>query len=169
MVGRRKNGVVHFITSIVTLPDLGVCGELLRTPCLVQTADLTVVRMNSVSFYLTRVVGISSSLLGFDELSFFSTYLFFYFLPVVLLVWCMYSYGTYTRMLDDNIILKFLLCVNSVWKWEMRYSYHNAWSALSLNFHKCIRHPCIYKAQVSPVLISKVQHYILNAVMQEKW
>ena len=159
MVGRRKNGVVHFITTIVTLPDLGVCGQLLRTPCrLVQTADLTVVRINSVSFYLTRAVGISSSLLGLDEfLSFLPIILFFYFLPVVLLVWCMYCYGT---MLADNIILRFLLCVNAVWKWEMRYSYHNAWSALSLNFHKCIRYPCIYKAQVSLTLINKVQHCI---------
>ena len=74
--------------------NLGVCGQLLRTPCLVQTADLTVVRMNSGSFHLTRAVGISSSLLGLDELSFsfLPVILFFYFLPVVILVWRMYSY-----------------------------------------------------------------------------
>ena len=66
-----------YISSHPSWHDLGVCGQLLRTPCLVQTADLTVVRMNSVSFYLTTAVGISSSLLGLDELSFFSTFTFY--------------------------------------------------------------------------------------------
>ena len=70
--------------------NLGVLGQLLRTPCLVQTPDLTVVRMNSGSFYLTRAVGISSSLLSLDELSFYSTY--YFILSFSTLVCHMYSY-----------------------------------------------------------------------------
>ena len=98
--------------------NLGVLGQLLRIPCQVHTADLTVVRMNSVSIYLTRAVGISSSLLGLDKLSFYSTY---------------YSILLFSTFVLSYVFLRILTRFS--WRSELEKNEGKMWQT---NTQKCI-------------------------------